>query len=293
MKLTNVTLILIAVVAGGAAGFVTAALNPPALSQPALAASEADARLAELAAQQAKLQQAIAELRASQALLASRPERMALNSDSGSAKSAGSVDLPANQDAKAAAAAVPELTVESVLARLSDPNLTYAERSALWEKANKAGLLDAVVKSIEERADREPNNPELKVELGNAYLQEVFATNGMSRGKWALKADAAFDAALELNPQHWEARFTKAVALSNWPAFTGKQGQAIAEFETLVKQQEAGPKQDEYAKTYLYLGNMYQGSGSVAKAIAAWQQGLDLFPDNQDLKQHIADAKKL
>jgi tetratricopeptide (TPR) repeat protein len=291
MSRTNLALVLIASVAGAAAGAVTTALLAPAPFTQPIAAAANDARLAELAGAQSRLEQALAELKQSQALLASRPERTSPGVETQNSKPAqGATPEVAVQTPPPAEVAI---TIETAMAQLCDPEATYAQRTAIWEKVNKAGMLDAVVKSMEERAAREPNNPDVKVDLGNAYLQEVFAASPMSKGKWAMKANDSFDAALELNPEHWEARFTKAVSLSNWPAFLGKQSQAISEFETLIKQQNAGPKKDEHAQTYLYLGNMYQGTGSVAKAIEAWQKGLELFPDNADLKQHIADAKKL
>ncbi|HTF88606.1 MAG TPA: hypothetical protein VK843_09355 [Planctomycetota bacterium] len=294
MSRTNLAIVLVSSIAGALAGALTTTLLSPSPSSQVGAADAGDSRLGEIAANQAKLQQAIADLRSSQALLAERSDRTAMSADAPAAKQAseGSAADKASE-VEAAAAPETEMTVESALAQLDDPDLSHAELTAVWDKVHKAGLTDALVKSIEERAAREPNNPDLRVALGNAYLQELFVSGEMSKGKWAMKADSAFDAALELNPEHWEARFTKAVSLSHWPPIFGKQGQAIAEFETLIKQQNAGAKQNEHAQTYIYLGNMYQGSGSVAKAIEAWQKGLDIFPDNAELKQHIADAKKL
>ena len=293
MTRTNLAVILIASVAGATAGALTTMLFTPASVSPSVAAAgSGDARLAELAKGQAELQRALAELRSSQELLASRPERTGAGEPALSGKTADTSLAVATPAPAGSAAAEKTMTVAEALASLIDPNATYADRRDLWEKINKAGLLDAVVNATKERADREPNNPDLRVELGNAYLQEVFAATTLTKGKWAMLADSAFDAALELNPEHWEARFTKAVSLSNWPAFLGKQNLAITEFETLIKQQNAGPKKDEHAQTYLYLGNMYQASGSAAKALEAWQKGAELFPDNQALAAQLANAKQ-
>jgi tetratricopeptide (TPR) repeat protein len=179
-------------------------------------------------------------------------------------------------------------------AQLDDPNLGEMERQLLWEKARKSGMTDALVKAMEQRVEREPNNPDLRLDMGKAYLQKVFeAGGGPMAGVWATKADKAFDSALELDPQHWESRFQKAVSLSFWPPALGKQGQAIGEFETLVAQQNAGPKQAQHAQTYLFLGNLYQQSGSIQKAIDAWQKGSNLFPENEALKKQIQSAKQL
>lgn len=290
MTRTNLTLILIASAAGAVAGAITTSLISPAPQVAEAAPSgSSDARLAELQQSQAKLEQALAELRSSQALLAARPERTALATEA--ARDAEHVGLNSASALPPAASAETALTVEAALAALCDPNATYQDRAAMWEKVGKAGLLDAVVKSMEQNAEREPNNAQLRVDLGKAYVQEILASSDMAKGKWAVKANSAFDAALELDPNHWEARFTKAVSLSHWPAIWGKQGQAISEFETLIRQQDAGPKKPEHAQSYLFLGNMYESTGAADKALEAWQKGLDLFPDNVELKQQVAGSK--
>ena len=292
MKSSTLLTVLLASAAGAAAGglahFALAGRGANAGAPVAGDSALADPRLARLEERNASLERSIAELRVGQALLASRGERTAV--DDGLAKPASAVETAAAPAAPAGAEA--PLSVENALARLCDPEASYAERTAMWEKVNQAGLLDQVVDAMKQRVDREPNNPDLRVELGNAYLQEVFAAGEMSKGKWAMRADSAFDAALELDPNHWEARFTKAVALSNWPAFLGKQSAAITQFQTLIEQQNAGPKEPHHWQSYLYLGNMYQATGSHEKAVEAWQQGAALFPDNVQIQQQLANAKK-
>ncbi|HUR28813.1 MAG TPA: hypothetical protein VM509_11545 [Planctomycetota bacterium] len=290
MTRTNLALILIASVAGAAAGALTTSLLAPApFAAQAAAPSANDAKLAEVLQSQSRLEQALAELQASQALLAARPERTTIAAEPAASVSAAATEPAAL--AKPASDAPPALTVETVLAQLDDPNLGYADRTALWENAHKAGLTDALVAAIEKRAERDPNNPELQVDLGNSYLQELNFASEFAKGKWATKADAAFDSALALDPNHWEARFTKAVSLSHWPALFGKQPKAIGEFETLIAQQNAGPKQEKHAQTYWYLGNMYQATGATAKAFETWQKGLDLFPGNAQLQAQVASSK--
>ncbi|MBI5433118.1 MAG: tetratricopeptide repeat protein [Planctomycetes bacterium] len=164
----------------------------------------------------------------------------------------------------------------------------FDEQQGLWKEIREAGLLDQVVAEYEARAESDPKNPELKVDLGQAYLQKIFeAGQGPEAGKWAMKADKAFDGALALDTNHWEARFTKATSLSFWPPLFGKQGEAIHHFEILVEQQAGQASQSQFVQTHLALGNLYQQSGQLEKAKAAWQQGLALFPGDAEL------AKKL
>ena len=57
--------------------------------------------------------------------------------------------------------------------------------------------------------------------------------------------------------------------------------------EILVAQQAGMPKEAHFAQTHLLLGNLYQQSGNLDKAKAAWAAGLALFPDDAELKHKL------
>jgi tetratricopeptide (TPR) repeat protein len=188
-------------------------------------------------------------------------------------------------DAAPAAAA---MDPQDALEKLLDPNLAYADREALWKKIRDAGLLDKVIGLMEQYAAAHPNDPDAQVHLGGAYLQKIFQVgNGPEAGVWATKADKAFDAALALNPQHWDARFAKAVSLSFWPPMFGKQAEAIQNFQTLIGQQEAGPSKPSYSQTYLWLGNLYLQQGKNDLAKQTYQSGLKYFPQDEALLKQM------
>jgi tetratricopeptide (TPR) repeat protein len=193
----------------------------------------------------------------------------------------GGASRPA--DAKAA--------VESFLAALTDPKASWDDREAIWKRVRAAGLLEEVIKEFEKRAAANPKDPQAQTELGEAYLKKTEELgSSQEAGQYAVKADRAFDKALEIDPEHWESRFVKAVALSFWPPMFGKQTEAIKHFETLLAQQERQAPRSGFDDTYLYLGNMYQQLGQKERAISTWQRGLSLFPDNSELRQQIANA---
>jgi tetratricopeptide (TPR) repeat protein len=158
----------------------------------------------------------------------------------------------------------------------------------LWRKLAEAGRIDEVVAAFEELADAEPSNPDRQVDLARAYLHKLFSLgNTPEAGIWAEKVDETYDKALALDSEHWEARFSKAVSLSHWPAFLGKTNEAIHQFEILREQQEQGSAELEYAETYLYLGNMYMQTGEKEKALEAWKAGLARFPDDEALRDQV------
>ncbi len=159
----------------------------------------------------------------------------------------------------------------------------------LWKRIVEEGRDAEVLAHLKAIADANPNDPEAQLELGQGYLgrTQVAGASPLA-GKYATLADAAFDAALEADPEHWEARFTKATALSFWPPVFGKQASAIQEFETLITQQSGQAPNNSHASTHLLLGNMYHQTGQTEKALATWGAGLELYPDHADLASQLA-----
>jgi tetratricopeptide (TPR) repeat protein len=185
------------------------------------------------------------------------------------------------------------LTFETALAGILDKKMSWDDREKLWTRIREAGLTDEIIKDLEKRAAANPKDPDSQTLLGNAYLKKIQEVpQGPESGAWATKADQAYDRALEIDPEHWESRFMKAVALSFWPAAFGKGTEAIKHFETLVSQQERQNPRSGFAETYYFLGNMYLQTGQRDQAISAWQRGLRLFPDNAELQQQLRNAGK-
>jgi tetratricopeptide (TPR) repeat protein len=290
--------VLLSLVCGGAAAWLVQgklASEAPRGVDPALVERIA-ARLDALEARDAELR-----ARGDEALrrLSAAEERLTRREAAGSGESpaaAGGGDEAGRNAAGAAAAktgagAAP-LDAASAFALLSDPKLSNADRDELWKKIREAKLTEAVIAEYEKRAKANPNDPDAQAELADAYIRKTQEVGqGAEAGKWATKADKAYDAALALDPDHWDARFGKAISLSFWPPIFGKQPQAIKEFETLLASQSKRPAQPSHAQTYLMLGNLYAQSGKADKALEIWQQGLAAFPDNAALKDKIALAK--
>jgi tetratricopeptide (TPR) repeat protein len=187
----------------------------------------------------------------------------------------------------------PPFDLQSAFRDLCTPGLSRDERMAKWKAIADAGKLDEMVALFEQFAKDHPDDPMAHVDLGGAYLQKVFkaGSNGPEAGKWAIKADQAFDAALAVDDHCWDARFSKAVSLSFWPPVFGKQNEAINNFQILTDQQASQPSDPKFAQTWLLLGNMYQQTGRMDQALATWQKGLALFPGNDALQSQIASAQ--
>jgi tetratricopeptide (TPR) repeat protein len=293
-----IAVILVSLVAAGAASFAVCRMSQcESPSVPAVQAPDPalTAALDRLTAQQAKLERELAELRTATPLSQPASERIPLGEIE--AAVARALDARAKAAAPevaptASAAATPKkFEPKSAFERVRE--LDWDDAQAAWKEIAEAGGLDAVLAMFEANAKANPNDVEAQVALGHAYLQKLFHSNaaGPETGMWAMKADGAFDSALKLDDHNWSARFSKAMSLSHWPAVFGKQTEAIKHFEILVAQQRDMPSQSNFADTHFLLGNLYQQIGDRDRALAAWQQGLALFPENTQLAQQIANLE--
>jgi tetratricopeptide (TPR) repeat protein len=198
---------------------------------------------------------------------------------------------PPGGESDAAARAPANTDLERILGALLDPAGSSSRKQATWREAAKLGLIDDVLAAFERRAEENPGDARAHADLGVAYLQKLNGVSEMEKGTWAMRADRAFDAALAIDPANWEARFTKALALSYWPAITGKQPESIRQFETLIAEQESAAARPEHAKSYLYLGNLYLGQGKEEKAREVWRRGASLFPADRELASRLEAAE--
>lgn len=175
-------------------------------------------------------------------------------------------------------------TIEEALARIDASAKDFDSLVAAWKEIEEAGHGDAVIAQFENGAKAAPGDADAQFHYGSILLVALQNKPTTMQGEYAMKADAAFDRALENDEQHWGARFSKATSLSFWPKITGKQTEAMKHFEVLMSQQEAGQTKPEFAQTYLFLGNMYQDNGQGDKAKEVFERGLRYFPNDAGLK---------
>ncbi len=291
-----IAVIFVSLIAAGATSFAVCRLSQ-CTEHTAPTSPEPDAALAaaldRLTAQQSKLERELTELRSATPLSEPDSARIPLGEiEAAVARALDARSTPALADASSSAAkpdaAPKKFEPKAAFDRVRE--LDWDDAQAVWKEIADEGGIDAVLAMFEANAKADPNDPKAQVALGHAYLQKLFhAGAGPEAGVWAMKADSAFDGALKLDDRNWSARFSKAMSLSHWPPVFGKQTEAIKHFEILVAQQQGAPQRAEFADTHFLLGNMYQQMGDRDRALAAWQTGLSLFPENAQLAQQIAN----
>jgi tetratricopeptide (TPR) repeat protein len=167
----------------------------------------------------------------------------------------------------------------------------YDQKEAAWRQLTEMGQLDQAITELEKRAADHPQSAGYATVLGHTYIKKcVIVRDQREQGVLAMKADQTFNTALSLDPSNWEARFTKAVALSHWPPQMNRGAEAIENFQTLIQQQEALPPQPHFAQPYVWLSDQFEKEGNTDEAIEVWRRGAALFPTNAELRGKLAAA---
>jgi len=281
------TQLLLAAGVAGLVGFASALVAAPGRSARGATPDTAglERTLEELGAEQARLAERLAALASAPAVPAASTRAPALDLDAAiAAYMARELGSPADDAPGAAGAAPSGLESAAIAERILSGAVTGEELERLWHTLRQEKKIDGVLAEIERQAGLAPHNPDLQNELGKAYIQKLFdAGVGPMAATWGEKADQAFDRALALDDTHWEARFQKAMALSNWPEFLGKRGESLRQFETLIAQQERAAPERQHALSYFFLGNLYDQGGDHEKALATWRRGATRFPEDRRL----------
>lgn len=184
----------------------------------------------------------------------------------------------------------PQEVVKALLGKPFGHN--EANRLVWWLSRHKDDIA-AVIEGIEEEIARNPNDPHLHVALAAARTAELInQPAGPQQGLMWGKVSAAYDAALALDPNHWQARFGKAFGTARAPDWLGLRPEAIRQFEELRQIQSRGAPEPEHAHVYFQLGMLYKDTGNAEKARTLWAEGLKLFPDNEQLKDMLEASTK-
>jgi len=190
---------------------------------------------------------------------------------------------------RVAATSAPTFDLNQVMEILVS-QATYGQKQAAWNGLKNAGQLDQAIHELEQRMANDPQRPEYVAALGEAYLKKCGTmTDVREQAILAMQADKTLEKALNLDPSNWEARFTRAVGLSYWPAEMNKSPQVVQEFLTLIQQQEG--REPQFAQPYIWLGKEYEKAGQAENAAQIWQRGAALFPENKELQNKLVAAQ--
>ncbi len=271
-------LILAAALAGGLFGALLTRLLEPA---PAVARTSArDPSAAQALQEIAELRREVASMRRSPEVEVARPERPPV-----------AAPAPPEPRPKAPAEPAPEEEVApaDLLEGILGKPFNWQQSNRLFYRlTSNVAKIDRTIDRLKKEIERDPANADLRVALATTWVAKTASmTPGPAQGESWGEATKAYDAAIELDPNHWQARYGKAFGQSMAPEFVGLRPGAIKQFEELVEIQRRLPLAPEHSQSYYRLGTLYKDAGNPEKARQVWLDGQKLFPDDQQLKEAL------
>ncbi len=168
-----------------------------------------------------------------------------------------------------------------------------ANRMFGWMSRQKERIPELLA-GLKKALAADPKNADLHAALATAYVGQLqFNTPaGAQQGPVWMQADAAYKKAIELDTEHWQARFGRAFGTSFIPVQFGQRPNAIRQFEKLRGIQEGRAPEKGFAQTYAQLGRLYAEAGNVAKARKVLKAGQELFPEDRQIRAQLEVSEK-
>jgi hypothetical protein len=184
--------------------------------------------------------------------------------------------------------------------RLGSLPLDRALASTYRSRAATYGEHDRAIRFLEELiAKREAEGGDvsrLRVELSLAYIDKIPTCGGLAaivcKGSLAKKGLDQTDLVLAEHPDSWLALYSRGMNHLHWPRALRHSDDAAADLERCAALQESrdGEPEGYDHRTWVALGQAYAKDGRFAEARRAWNRGLEVFPDSEELREHLAVA---
>jgi tetratricopeptide (TPR) repeat protein len=186
------------------------------------------------------------------------------------------------KDAKAPHAKLTREQAKELKDKIASGEATDEEKAQLKEAIE---VLEGAVKET-------PRDIDERFALADLYIAKLQTVpDGMERGMWSMKAVAEWNAVVDLDPNNWQAHYSLGVNYSFWPDQFNKRPDAIKELESARRSAESATPDPKYARTYLQLRQLYLKDGRTDDAKKVLDDGLRLYPDDEELKKAKDGAK--
>lgn len=191
-----------------------------------------------------------------------------------------------NAGMKAAKAQNYDLALDKLEQALAaDPNnLQYG--SEYRQAMIAAGQYDRGLEFFAKLVEEHPDAPNAFLNFGFAHVDRIPVEGAITQVILANSALGHFTTALELE-ETWLGLYTRGNSYLFWPAIFGRAQLGVDDLLKAMEYTEKGELHKHYGRTYVALGDGYWRLEDVDKARQTWKKGLELFPDNPELKTRL------
>ena len=174
-------------------------------------------------------------------------------------------------------------------AAYGDGTATKEQVAELLKLSKDKVLMDAVVEALTSRIEANPADVDVRMQLAEVQSARVHAAESITeRAALGRSVGEQIRAILEQDPEHWDARYMRAVGISHSQRTPQGRAQAIREFESLIAVQQSRAPEARFARTYGQLALVHVANRDIDKARRALQQGLAQFPDATELRTQLS-----
>lgn len=143
-----------------------------------------------------------------------------------------------------------------------------------------------------QRIARNPRDTEALVGAARALSQCLVPSAGfLQQGELSTEAMELLDQALEIEPDHWLARYVLASIAYRSPSFLGRGKRAAKEFDELLRMQRDRNDDPMFARVFVMRGMQLSREGKADSARALWIRGAALFPADVELQKLSTRAR--
>ncbi len=179
-------------------------------------------------------------------------------------------------------AAAVELLEKAVAAE--PDNLRYGTeyRQAVIE----AGEYDRCLAFLEKLVADHPEAASAWMNLGFAHVDKIPVEGAITQVILANTALTHFTAALEIE-ETWLGHYTRGNSYLYWPAIFGRTQLGIDDLERAIEMAEKVKSRPYHGRAWAALGDGHWRLDDLEKAAEIYRKGLELYPENQELKERV------
>ena len=179
------------------------------------------------------------------------------------------------------------MVIDEVVAQLRNTSLwTSAGEKLLWRVA-ASNKFEEVVNRFAAITQRERRDANVFIVYGTLLAWSTeFSTDEIEQYRLGMQADKAFNAAIAIDENNWDAWMSKASFYAD-SGYKPWEKEAVTILEQTITEQEKYRQKPRFVRAYIDLGKMYRELGRVEDATETWKRGRRFFPDNDGLQQHL------